>query len=231
MARTPAKRSTIAFIASNADEAQAAQARLAAALSAASRRRRPSVIVALGGDGFMLQTLHAFMNTGKPIYGMNCGSVGFLMNEFREDGLARTPRRGGRPPPSTRSPCAPSTPCGTTPRRLRHQRGVAAPPVLPGGEAAHLDRRPGPHGGADLRRHPGRDAGRQHRLQSLRPRADPADLRAAPRAHPDQRLPPAHLARRAPPRPRRGAGSRRSRPRSGRSTSSPTMSSSSRWSR
>ena len=35
----------------------------------------------------MLQTLHAFMNTGKPIYGMNCGSVGFLMNEFNEDGL------------------------------------------------------------------------------------------------------------------------------------------------
>ena len=35
----------------------------------------------------MLQTLHAFMNTGKPIYGMNCGSVGFLMNEFREDDL------------------------------------------------------------------------------------------------------------------------------------------------
>ena len=43
--------------------------------------------MALGGDGLMLQTLHTFMNTGKPIYGMNCGSVGFLMNEFREDDL------------------------------------------------------------------------------------------------------------------------------------------------
>ncbi len=42
------------------------------------------VIVALGGDGLMLQTLHRFMRTGKPIYGMNRGSVGFLMNEFRE---------------------------------------------------------------------------------------------------------------------------------------------------
>ena len=49
---------------------------------------KADVIVALGGDGFMLQTLHAFMNSGTPIYGMNCGSVGFLMNEFREDGLA-----------------------------------------------------------------------------------------------------------------------------------------------
>jgi NAD+ kinase len=44
-------------------------------------------VVALGGDGFMLQTLHRFMNTGKRIYGMNRGSVGFLMNDFREDGL------------------------------------------------------------------------------------------------------------------------------------------------
>jgi NAD+ kinase len=45
------------------------------------------VIVALGGDGFMLQTLHTFTGKGKPIYGMNLGSVGFLMNEFREEGL------------------------------------------------------------------------------------------------------------------------------------------------
>jgi len=45
------------------------------------------VVVALGGDGFMLQTLHAFLGKGKPIYGMNLGSVGFLMNEYREDHL------------------------------------------------------------------------------------------------------------------------------------------------
>ncbi len=44
-------------------------------------------IVALGGDGFMLQTLHDFIGTGKPIYGMNLGSVGFLMNHFNEDDL------------------------------------------------------------------------------------------------------------------------------------------------
>src|SRR5579864_2497266 len=41
------------------------------------------IIVALGGDGFMLQTLHSFIGKGKPIYGMNLGSVGFLMNEYR----------------------------------------------------------------------------------------------------------------------------------------------------
>jgi len=45
------------------------------------------VIVALGGDGLMLQTLHKFMNSGKPIYGMHRGTVGFLMNDFSIDGL------------------------------------------------------------------------------------------------------------------------------------------------
>lgn len=45
------------------------------------------VIIALGGDGMMLQTLHRFMSTGKPTFGMNRGSVGFLMNEFHVDNL------------------------------------------------------------------------------------------------------------------------------------------------
>jgi NAD+ kinase len=48
---------------------------------------KSDVIVALGGDGFMLQTLHIFLNYGRPIYGMNFGSIGFLMNEFRENDL------------------------------------------------------------------------------------------------------------------------------------------------
>ena len=45
------------------------------------------VIVALGGDGFMLQTIHRYMELGKPIYGMNRGSVGFLMNPYSPDDL------------------------------------------------------------------------------------------------------------------------------------------------
>jgi len=44
-------------------------------------------IVALGGDGFMLQTLHGFVARNKPIYGMNLGTIGFLMNEYRKDDL------------------------------------------------------------------------------------------------------------------------------------------------
>jgi NAD+ kinase len=45
------------------------------------------VIVALGGDGFLLDVLHTHMGLNLPIYGMNRGTVGFLMNEFREEGL------------------------------------------------------------------------------------------------------------------------------------------------
>ena len=44
-------------------------------------------MVALGGDGHMLQALHRFVSTGTPIYGMNRGTVGFLMNDYAGDGL------------------------------------------------------------------------------------------------------------------------------------------------
>ncbi len=62
------------------------------------------IIVALGGDGFMLQTLHAFLGKGKPIYGMNLGSVGFLMNEYRAEDLLGAARR--RPSAPSSIPCA-----------------------------------------------------------------------------------------------------------------------------
>jgi NAD+ kinase len=48
---------------------------------------KAEIIVALGGDGFMLQTLHAFLGKGRPIYGMNFGSLGFLMNGFAVEDL------------------------------------------------------------------------------------------------------------------------------------------------
>ena len=48
---------------------------------------KADVIVALGGDGFMLQTLHSHMSLGMPVYGMNRGSVGFLMNDYEEEKL------------------------------------------------------------------------------------------------------------------------------------------------
>jgi NAD+ kinase len=76
----------IAFVASERPEAQEARARLSALYGDASEVGA-QVIVALGGDGFMLETLHRYMEGGAPIYGMNRGSVGFLMNEYAEEGL------------------------------------------------------------------------------------------------------------------------------------------------
>jgi NAD+ kinase len=76
----------IAFVASSTPEARDACALLQKRYGSANPADA-DVIVALGGDGLMLQTLHTFMNSGKPIYGMHRGTVGFLMNEFVVDGL------------------------------------------------------------------------------------------------------------------------------------------------
>jgi NAD+ kinase len=76
----------IAFVASAAPDAQSALKALQNRYSHVAPEEA-DVIVALGGDGLMLQSLHAFMGTAKPIYGMNKGTVGFLMNDFREDDL------------------------------------------------------------------------------------------------------------------------------------------------
>ena len=74
------------FTASDAPEAQTALARLRERYGDAGAKQA-EIIVALGGDGFMLQTLHKFMRAGKPIYGMHRGTVGFLMNEYNTDKL------------------------------------------------------------------------------------------------------------------------------------------------
>jgi NAD+ kinase len=82
MARTQ----SIAFLSSGAKEANDALESLTA-LYGNSPFDEADVIVALGGDGLMLQTLHMTMKAPKPIYGMNRGSVGFLMNDYSEQGL------------------------------------------------------------------------------------------------------------------------------------------------
>ena len=74
----------IHFVASASPPAQAALAVLVARYGQVPRADA-SVIVALGGDGLMLQTLHD--GAGLPVYGMNCGTIGFLMNDYAEDGL------------------------------------------------------------------------------------------------------------------------------------------------
>ncbi len=72
---------TLSFVASQAAEAQEAREELISVYGNTAPEEA-DVIVALGGDGFMLQTLHTTMSTGKPVYGMNRGSVGFLMNRY-----------------------------------------------------------------------------------------------------------------------------------------------------
>lgn len=77
---------SLAFVAAETDDAQEAQKKLAA-LYGQDRPEEADIIVALGGDGFMLQTLRETMGSGKKVYGMNRGTIGFLMNEYHEDGL------------------------------------------------------------------------------------------------------------------------------------------------
>ena len=109
------------------------------------------MIVALGGDGFMLQTLHANMNSGRQIYGMNRRSVGFLMNEFKpgdlQERIAAATSESIRPLEMTAVNVE-----GRVYQSLRDQRSVAAAPVLSGGENQDFGGWPGAAGGTDLRR-------------------------------------------------------------------------------
>jgi len=77
---------TLAFVASNAPEATQARQELDDKYGG-TPPEEADVIVALGGDGFMLQTMHRYLNRQVPIYGMNQGTIGFLMNEYEADGL------------------------------------------------------------------------------------------------------------------------------------------------
>jgi len=86
MARLPKKFERIAFVASDVPEARTSLERLSA-LYGNVPTKEADAIVALGGDGLMLQTLHRHMHDRIPIYGMNRGSVGFLTNDYREDDL------------------------------------------------------------------------------------------------------------------------------------------------
>src|SRR5579859_5666174 len=83
---TPKRYDRIAFVASAGAEAQQALAQLVG-LYGNHEPADADVVVALGGDGLMLQTLHRHMRSGKPIYGMHRGTVGFLMNEYNPGDL------------------------------------------------------------------------------------------------------------------------------------------------
>ena len=76
----------IAVVAAETQAAQQAREELSRRYDCVSPEGA-EVIVPLGGDGFMLETLHRFLSTGVSIFGMHRGSVGFLMNAYRPDGL------------------------------------------------------------------------------------------------------------------------------------------------
>jgi NAD+ kinase len=84
--RTASRFKHIAFVASDTPAAQKAR-RLLVRRYGDAPPDTADVVVALGGDGLMLATLQRFMNSGKPIYGMHRGTVGFLMNEFSDKQL------------------------------------------------------------------------------------------------------------------------------------------------
>jgi NAD+ kinase len=80
----------MAILADDSEKAQSAKAELEARyrfLDIAGKRTKPDVFIVLGGDGFMLQSLHKYMHRNVPFYGMNCGSVGFLLNRYDPENL------------------------------------------------------------------------------------------------------------------------------------------------
>jgi NAD+ kinase len=90
----------IAFVASPTEEAQTARVQLVARYGDVALDEA-EVIVALGGDGFMLRTLHRHMARALPVYGMKLGTVGFLMNQH---GLDELPERLARAQPTVLRP-------------------------------------------------------------------------------------------------------------------------------
>lgn len=86
MTRAASAPLSLAFVASDRPEAEEARARLSERYGAVPVAQA-DVVVALGGDGFMLETLHNNLQLRTPVYGMNRGSVGFLMNDYEEDDL------------------------------------------------------------------------------------------------------------------------------------------------
>ena len=158
----PKRYDRIAFVASAGAEAQAALAQLVE-LYGNHDADDADVVVALGGDGLMLQTLHRHMRSGKPIYGMHRGTVGFLMNEFSAHELH------ARLAAARESLINPLLMRATDVHGAVHLHHAINEVALfrQTHQAARLRILIDEHermAGIDRRRHPGGDAGRIHRL-------------------------------------------------------------------
>ncbi len=191
----------ISFVSSGTPEAERRGSHAARALWRHRASTRPQVVVALGGDGLMLQTLHRTMDRNVPVYGMNFGSVGFMMNEFSADSLVER-LAAAKPTHIYPLEMLVKQADGIEHRalalnevslfRMTYQ-AVKVEIIVDGHTAARR---------TDLRRRPRRHPGRLHRLQPLGARPDPADRFPPPRPHSHLPLPPAPLARRHPQQPR-----------------------------
>ena len=95
MSRTPPAPGEIAFVANDRPAAQRARRDLVEAYGDCAPEDA-RVLVALGGDGTMLEVLRRSLPLRVPVYGMNCGTVGFLMNEMRVDDLPARLARSDR---------------------------------------------------------------------------------------------------------------------------------------
>ncbi len=187
------------------------------------------VIVALGGDGFMLRTLHRFLPAGLPVYGMKIGDVGFLMNRFREDELLE--RLNEADVVELNPLCMIAvTEAGNEATALAINE-VALLRQL--NQAAHIrilvngkvkGRGPG------VRRRAGRDCRRQHRLQPVGAWTDSAAGHRGAGADADIAVSSAALARRRAAIQCRGFASKSSITTSGRSAPRPTPRRSATWS-
>ncbi len=160
------------------------------------------VIVALGGDGFMLQTLHAFVGSNKPIYGMNLGTVGFLMNEYNEadltDRLAKAEPAKLHPlrmRATTLERCVDALAFNEV-SMLRQTRQATKLRILVDGKILYQR--------TDLRWGTRRDTRRQHCLQPIRAWTDHTNRCGSSGADTDQRFPAAALARSPPSAPCQG---------------------------
>jgi NAD+ kinase len=178
----------IAFVASGTAEAEAVRLELASAYGSFSPEEA-DVVVALGGDGLMLQCLHSVMGRNVPVFGMNFGSVGFLMNNFaRTDLNARLEAAQATEIYPLEMQVVDAEGRSRTALALnevslfRTTYQAAKLQILVDGET-RLDELI--CDGILLS-----TPGRLHRLQPLRARADPAHRLAAPRAHADLALPP-----------------------------------------
>ena len=147
-------------------------------------------LVALGGDGFMLQTLHHMLDEGcpKPVFGMNRGTVGFLMNEWRLDRLAER-IAGAKAIRVAPLEMRATTVCRRDVPACGDQRSLPSARDAADGEDRDPGQRPRGPSGTGLRRRAGGDACRIDRLQSVCARTDIAAAGEDARLDPDQPVP------------------------------------------